>query len=77
MKPAHTIFSVPEHIYRVPSALRRQSECRVRIGCIYQPDIKVSPAVEIYKSRKPGITALGLVIGSVILSGLYGLGMYL
>lgn len=77
MKNAHTIFTVPEHIYRVPAVLRRQAHCRVRIGSTYQPAIKVTPAVEIYKAPKQGATALKFVIGVVCVSGLYGLGLYL
>lgn len=77
MQNAHTIVNVPEHIIRVPTVMRRQAQCRVRIGCAYQPAIKISPALEIYKTRRPGATVLQWVFSAVFFSGLYGLGMYL
>lgn len=77
MQNAHTIVNVPEHIIRVPTVMRRQAQSRVRIGCAYQPAIKVMPALEIYKARRPGATALKWVIGVVCFSGLYGFGLYL
>lgn len=48
-------MNIPQHYDRVPAYYRKHfPECKVRIGCMYQPPIKITPAIEIYK-RGPSV----------------------
>lgn len=66
MQNAHTIVKVPEHIIRVPTAMRRQAQCKVPIGTMYRPAIKITPAVEIYV-RRSGVNPLALLLAVALL----------
>lgn len=69
MQNAHTIVEVPEHIIRVPAYQRRQTQCKVAIGTMYRPAIKITPAVEIYV-RRSRVNPVALLAGVAVLAAL-------
>lgn len=69
---ASSVVRVPEHIYRVPAYYRKHIPVpKVKIGCMYQPPIRVTSAVEIHREEEPGVVKQ--VLAGVLLVVLFAL----
>lgn len=68
MQNAHTIVEVPKYL-ETPTALRRNPQCKVAIGCMYRPPIKIAPALEIYVNRRR-VNPLALLAAVIVLAAL-------